>query len=199
MILRPWWEKWAGRLEFEIKELETAGFQVTLDQKARDENRVIVLYIRKAPDGDIKELIHSEELCLKVVFPGTYPYLKPIVFTENDIPLIYHMNPFHKNLCLLPMATEYWNDEDTVAGMIHRQLYKTLKAGLTQDPVGVKELEFPQGEPETAYFSYASGTSVLYDSSWDIGKTTNKGFFKLGIHPQFPLNMALLEIINPAI
>lgn len=193
MILKPWWEKWAGLLEYEIKELEKAGFQVTLDQKAKDRDRVIVLHIRKIPESQIKELIHRDELRLRVVFPGTYPYMKPTVFTVDDLPLIYHMNPIHKNLCLLN-ATEYWNDEDTAADLIDQQLYKTLKAGLTQDFNEAKALEYPQGEPETAYFSYATGSSVIYDSSWEIDKAADKGFFKLGIHPQFPLNMALLEI-----
>lgn len=194
MILKPWWEKWDGLLEYEIAELETAGFRVALDLKAKARDRVIVLRISCSSDSNIKDLIHKDELHLKVVFPGAYPYLKPTVFLEDDLPLIYHLNPIQKNLCLLPNATEYWNDEDTAAGMISQQLYKTLKAGLTQDLSEVKDLEYPQGEPETVYFQYPLGVIVLYDGSWEIDNAPAKGSFKLGIHPQFPLNMALLEI-----
>jgi ThiF family len=196
MILKPWWERWSGLLDFEIKELEKAGFNVSLDQLAKERDRVIVLHLKKAAEPEISKLIRRDELNLKVVYPGAYPYLKPIVFTKDDLPLIYHINPIHRNLCLLPGSTEYWSDEETAAKMITEQLYKTIKAGTTQEDGAVRELEYPQGEPETAYFSYLAGSGVLYDSDCQIDKTAGKGFFQLGIHPQSLLNMALLEVTD---
>ena len=169
--MKPWWERWPGRLEYEIAELKTAGIHCERDEDAFNKG-VVKLNLRHTVNGEEQNFI--------VVFPDVYPYIRFEIFAP-DLELEHHQNPFQKNLCMIGRSTGNWRIRDTVAKYIKSRLPIVISTGMTSDPSAAKKLEEPQGEPITAYYPYLPNTIVLIDSSWSIDPSIRKGSFEIGV------------------
>lgn len=186
--MKPWWEKWPGRLEYELAELKAAGIESVLDMKAIEKG-VVVFGLRYPIAGDLIEFI--------VRFPDVYPYMRFEIYAPQ-LSLGHHQNPFAKNLCMIGRSTANWRTTDTVAHYIVDRLPSVLQAGQAIDQTSVKEVEEIQGEPITAYYPYAPNQVVLVDSSWRIDASINKGLLRLGAHGSNTCNpkFAVLSVMD---
>lgn len=168
--MKPWWEHWPGRLEYEVGELNKSGIHCDLDKDAFGKG-IAKLNLRHTVDGEEQKFI--------VIFPDIYPYMRFEIFAP-DLELEHHQNPFSKNLCMIGMSSENWRISDTVAKFIISRLPKVLKSGKSSNSLEVKNLEEHQGEPITFYYHF-EGSAVFVDSSWIIDSAINGGFLEIGI------------------
>jgi hypothetical protein len=167
--MKYWWDRWPGRLDFEIDQLIKAGIACELDKGLFQEG------IAKL---NLKHNVNDKEQDLFVIFPDVYPYLKFEIFAPN-LNLEHHQNPFQKNLCMIGMSTKNWKTNDTVAEYILSQLPNVLQAGNSSDASMVKNLEEPQGEPVSFYYNYFPNSIVLVDSNWSIDRSIKSGILEL--------------------
>lgn len=185
-MLRAWWERWPGRLEWELGELTAAGVAHQLDPAAREAG-----YIRL----DLWPEIDGERLHLVALFPDLYPFFRFEVLAP-DLELPHHQHPFQKNLCLLGRATFNWDSDDSLAGFLRTRLPQVLRAGRAEDPAAAVGLEERQGEPFGDYYPYEPRSSLLVDSAWTIGPGEAGGRLVIGAEgpPARLLRGAVLEI-----
>jgi molybdopterin/thiamine biosynthesis adenylyltransferase len=170
-MLKPWWEEWPGRLEYEESELDAAGVDYQLDEEAFRSGK-IVLHLQVPQDG--------VSLRLDAHFPDVYPYTRfELIAPELD--LAHHQNPIGKNLCLIGRASENWNIDDTLADFIKNRLPNVLKAGQSNNSAEVDTLEEHQAEPASDYYPYQPGAMLLVDSAWNIARTVHEGKLTIGI------------------
>src|SRR6266436_7634143 len=94
-MLRPWWERWPGRLEYEKSALEEAGIHYELDAPAFESGKVIL---------HLKVPLNEDLVRIDAHFPDVYPYTRfELVAPDLDLP--HHQNPIAKNLCLIGRAS----------------------------------------------------------------------------------------------
>ena len=96
---QPWWEKYDGLLEDEIRLLEKAGFRCTDDKELKQRGLLSLQLV-----GNVA----GERRRLNARYPEHYPYFRPEVFTD-DVRLEHHQNPKAGNLCLLERSTDVWH------------------------------------------------------------------------------------------
>lgn len=168
--MKPWWEKWPGRLEDEIDRLKKAGIETELHQEFFDKG-IARLNLRHSVKGEKQNFV--------VVFPDVYPYTRFEIYAPQ-LTLGHHQNPFAKNICMIGRSTANWHTTDTVADYMLNRLPQVIQAGESTDPAAVEEVEEIQGEPITDYYTYAPNHVVLVDSSWVIDTSIKKGFLKIG-------------------
>lgn len=101
-MLKPWWERFPGRLEYEVEKLKEIGIPC----EPKFEGDTVSL--------EFPYYLNGEKIDLIVKFPSSYPYLRFTVDAPN-IELHHHHNPFTKDLCILGRATINWETDDTVA------------------------------------------------------------------------------------
>src|SRR6266542_2519209 len=156
--MRPWWEKWPERLKFELEQLQAAGVQI--NKVSKDSiTGILELQLEHAVGGCV--------MPLSVRFTPFFPYTRFELFAP-DLTLAHHQNPFQKNVCLIGRASENWDIDDTVADFVLNRLPSAIAAAEEEDTGKLAGVEAQQGEPQTAYYSYAKGSLVLMDSSWEI-------------------------------
>ena len=168
-----WWDEWPKRLEMELKALDDAGIPYQRDE---DWFRKGVLKLHLQPT------ISGETLDLVAIYPQTYPYFRFQIFGRGlDLPR--HQNPFEGNLCLIGRSTWNWHTTDTVAGYItdSKRLPAVLISARSTDRVAVAHLEESQAEPFSDYYTYASGSMLLVDSSWDLPANASHGELEIAI------------------
>ncbi|MEW6159928.1 MAG: ThiF family adenylyltransferase [Verrucomicrobiota bacterium] len=148
---KPWWELWPGRLEYELKQLESAHI----------EHRLIPELERRGIIGvDLRLWHEGQDFVMRAVFPSTYPFFRPDVFAKPGT-FRKHQNPFVGNLCLLGRATFNWNTSDTLATLIQEQFPKLFASATSHDSAAVALLEEHQGEPASAFYTYAKDSIIL--------------------------------------
>jgi hypothetical protein len=177
-----WWDRHPGRLEFEVRALQDAGYRVE-----RDEQSFL--------DGVARLLLWSDlpgvPNHLVVTFPDLYPYFRFEVEAPGIPVLEHHQQPFTKNLCLLGRSTLEWSTSDTVASILREQLPALIRAGsdpitqLTAAPEEIASLaaslhEEAAAEPFSEYYGYRAAMIVV-DGAWRIPATVAGGTFTLGI------------------
>ena len=170
-----WWDRWPGRLEFELEKLDAAGYR--LESQTR-ESGLLELEIT-APDtktgvGDTR---------LTVRFPDTYPSTAPQVRTK-DFALRHHQHPFHGVLCLIGRSTTYWHATSHLAELLDQQLAKAIAAGSAE--AGESHDELDQAEPYVSYYTYTHGITVLLDDPHDTMPTAGAGQATFLIGGQLP-------------
>jgi len=191
--MKPWWERFPGRLEDEIRELEEAGYECKRDEEAF-----------KAGFGALRVstcLKDWGEIRITIRFPYFYPYFQFLAFAD-DMDLSHHQNPFTKNLCLVGRDPERWYPSYTVAKVLKEMLPRVLEAGSTNDLERTAVLEQDQAEPFSDYYRYLPGSSVIWDGEWLIPPEVTQGSLKIGLHPdrfdqdsiQIPRNWAMISI-----
>ena len=186
--MQPWWERWPGRLEWELAELQEVGIEHRMDQNAFRKG-IVVLNIHH----EIKD--RKEDFIVR--FPDVYPYMRFEIYAPG-LKLDHHQNPFKKNLCMIGRSTANWSIDDTVAQYITSRLPKVLQTGERADPFSAKQLEEIQGEPISDYYPYAPDSVVLIDSSWSIDPSVGGGIIKLGSFGPNPgsLHFAILAVMD---
>ncbi|MEW6664186.1 MAG: E2/UBC family protein [Thermodesulfobacteriota bacterium] len=178
--MKPWWQKWPGRLRYELDELKRAGIHYEIDRDSFRGRRVVSLRIRLRSG--------ERELSLVVVFPDSYPYMRFEVYAR-ELSLEHHQNPFQKNLCMIGRSTANWKTTDTVASFLTCRLPTVISAGASSEPERVKTLEEKQGEPVTYYYPYLRDSSVLTDTSWSIDSSVDRGILLVGVERQEGLGL----------
>lgn len=187
-MLRPWWQRWPERLDYEIEALRAAGIPFDIDEGARAVGAIRL---------NLRPTVEGEQLNLVAVFPDLYPYVRFEVLAP-DLTLEHHQNPLAKNLCLIGRSTSNWNVTDTVAGFIKDRLSLVLKAARAGNPHEVGSIEEHQGEPVSNYYPYEPNAMVMVDSSWSLPTTCTQGELVIGLPDQVGpvLRGVALEILG---
>ncbi|MBZ5613417.1 MAG: ThiF family adenylyltransferase [Acidobacteriia bacterium] len=184
--MKPWWDQWPERLEYEINELKQVGANI-LDTN-KDVNagllQVIFTYV-----------LNGSNTTFIVEYPPTYPFTRFELFAPN-LDLHHHQNPLLKNLCVLPRRSENWDLAYTVGGFLRDRVGQVLAAATAADTQSASGLEVEQAEPIATYLPYAENSNVLIDSNFRIPPGANNGTFKLGIETvsETTLRGAILEL-----
>ncbi|MFC4905563.1 ThiF family adenylyltransferase [Kocuria oceani] len=144
-----------GLLEQEKYQLQQAGYRV-VDVVDRDGVWTFTVVASAEKTG-------MDEVELTVICPPAYPVMPPIV-TAEQLGMQHHQNPFTGELCLLAAPTQNWQPHWKLAGLLERQLHKTLSAGYADAGTLAIEDEADQGEPYSAYYSYMPAAGFLIDS-----------------------------------
>jgi molybdopterin/thiamine biosynthesis adenylyltransferase len=168
---RKWWDRWPGRLEFELEQLEAAGIPFERDEEAFAAGSVV---LRMWPT------VGGERVFLIARFPDFYPYVRFEV-EAPELDLDHHQAPFRRNLCLIGGDTKNWHTRDTLAGFINGQLPLVLKTGRSGDRAEVDGLEEPQGEPFSVYYTAYQDSTLLIDGGWSIDNTVAAGELVIGV------------------
>jgi hypothetical protein len=168
-MLKPWWERFPGRLEYELEKLREIG--ISCEPKVMGDT--ISLEFPYEVGGEIINLI--------VKFPSSYPYFRFTVDAFIEPPLEHHQNPFTKDLCILGRSTINWSTNDTVAETLVAQMRKVMHVGRSKDIGEVKGLEENQPEPISVYF--ATQGFIFIDGKFHIGEkcTGQWGSLKIGL------------------
>ncbi len=176
--MKPWWELYPGRLEYEVEKLEAVGVVVNLNKEVQDNDNL--LQLKLSIPATITETLAIDA---SVTFPDYYPYIPPKVFLpDTDLP--HHLNPFTKEICLLGVPGEDWVPTDTLARLLTEQLPEALRAGADEHMDGNWN-EVGQAEPYGAYYnSYLRSTPVLVDGAWKLPTHVRGGYvdFKFAGH-----------------
>jgi len=151
----PAWEHlFPGRFRYELDALAQAGAVVVVDPGALSQG-VLAL--------DIDWPYRGSRLALRAVFPGTYPFFRPLVLlVERPFPS-RHVRPNDGLICLLGRNTRQWQANLTLAQLLLEQLEMALEGTPDEDP---------QGEPAEMWWnSYGrAGSYALVDSGWSLGE-----------------------------
>ena len=187
-MLKPWWERFPGRLEYEFEELQAIGVEFQRNEMAFRNRRL---------ELDLRAVVDGKKIKLHARFPDLYPYFRFELFAP-DLALSHHQNPFLKNLCLISSATETWHTWDTLAAFIRDRLPVVLRTGASENSGDVAGLEEVQAEPVSVYYKYLENSMVLVESSWAIEPSISRGRFLLGIDPRSApaLRGAIQEILD---
>lgn len=179
MSAAPWWERWPGRLEYELDALRDAGAVVEQDPEAR-RSGVVRLHVKWPLADRLVKLV--------VTFPDLYPYFRfEAEAPEENLP--YHQHAHGKNLCLIGRETSKWEPDDTVAGLLGTQLPRVLMAADSRDEETVADVEEHQPEPFSEYYPYATPAIVVVDGSWRVPEDEVSGYLVIGLlspHPSPP-------------
>lgn len=169
---RPWWERFPGRLEHELRELEVEGWAPRTEVcEGRMQVRVTVPIAGKARSVVIQ-------------YPDLYPYFRFEVLAPLDLGFRKHQNPYAGNLCLLDRSTAAWSVDDTPASVLKAQLPKIEGANL--DPAPRPDLEVPQAEPVSTYFeaaTLAGSLIVMPPEAYDLPFGKREGTLQLMLGP----------------
>lgn len=182
-MLKPWRERFPGRLEYELDKLKEIGISC----EPQFTGDTVFLEFPYVLDGEVIDLI--------VKFPSSYPYLR-FTIDAPSIGLKHHWNPFTNDLCILGRATVNWEADDTVAETLRTQMPKVIKAGRSNDIDEVKELEENQPEPVSAYFK--TSDFLFIDGNFQIGgKYTGKwGNLEIGVNHRNRLAVLAIDNAN---
>lgn len=169
-MMLPWWERWLGRLEYELGELDQAGIPYERDEAA---------FKTGITQLNVRPQVGNEQHQLVVVFPDLYPEAPFEVFGD-DLTLDHHQNPFAKNLCFFGRDTANWRPSFTLAAVLQERLPTVLQTGRSGDAAAAAGLEEQQAEPIGDYYPYACPALVSVDSSWHLDKNVRGGTLLLG-------------------
>lgn len=171
MTTALWWDRWPGRLETEVEELEAAGATVERDHGFEKTNRAVRLRVAY-PYG-------NKHVHLTVDFPDLYPRFRPELTADDAYER--HQDPVNRVLCLLPSESAAWNSNDTVASVLQSQLgdfFASQPDARGALPADANETE--EAETITGYYSTEPGSVVLVDSAFPLSTATG-GTLVLGV------------------
>jgi hypothetical protein len=172
--LRPWWEQFEGRLEWELGGGGGGG---------RGKNpKTARILASGVPDGKIVVKARFEtsrgDLELFVHYPASFPFLRPLVVAPQ-LQLANHQNPFAKNLCLLDQDTRNWLPQQSAAAHIAEQLPKLFLAvdGTAEER---ESNETSQAEPFSAFIpNERNGAVFIPSQALGIDQAEQRGAIRL--------------------
>jgi hypothetical protein len=146
-----WPQRFPGRLEYEVEDFRDRGLDFVLDRASLDNGGPVIMR------GRIVR--HEREIGLAVVYPDTFPFLRPEVYAPG-LALGRHQNPLQGNLCLLDRSTRAWNVDETGAWLVAERvpyLLDLLEAGSD----ALAQEEAPQGEPISVFYGNQPGSAIF--------------------------------------
>lgn len=172
-----WWERFPGRLEWEIDDFRARGLDFYRDEALfRDSGRLLLR-------GTIAQ--EAGEIELEVLYPDVFPYIRPEVYAPK-LALRRHQNPATHNLCLLRSDTGDWDPSNSGAWLVAERVPLLLSL-LEGDPDDMASAEAPQGEPVSAYFSGIAGTVIFVPSTaLELAGELRAGSGRLCFAPEAP-------------
>jgi hypothetical protein len=180
--VRPWTEQFPDRLQFELAEFGRQGLSFAPD--AGELERHGRLIMRGAFDSE------GDDVDLEVVYPDTFPYLRPEVFAHG-LGLERHQNPYDGNLCLLDRSTRAWKPSDTGAWLVAARVPYLLRL-MRDGGEALREAEVPQGEPGTSFLLCEPGTAVFVPAeALELAPEVVGGKIALRVSPGEPLQPRL--------
>jgi hypothetical protein len=182
--MKPWWETYPERLEYELEALRNTAIQFDPPHK---DNKTGVLSIK------LTVRHHSELIRLLAEYPPFFPYVRFEVFAP-ELNLNRHQNPFAKNLCLLGRSSTNWSVDDTLASILSDQLPRLIQAATEEDHHAVEGVEAQQPEPFSYYYNYIVNSIVYVDSDWDIDSSISRGRFQLAIESLSPFRASIVQV-----
>ena len=183
-MLSRWWDRFPGRLEYELEALRELGVEPTMDEEQRARGRIVLSFLYP---------VDGAPVALRAVFPALYPFFRFELYAP-DLALKHHQNPFEGNLCLIGGATANWLPRDTLAGFLRTQLPQVLATGRSDDAAAARGVEEPQAEPVTTYYTYEPRSLLLVDSSWRIPADAQTGTLTVGLEIARPLRGAVHRV-----
>ena len=169
--MRPWWDEWPSRLEYELNELKQVGGNILEVEKDADAGLLQVTFTY---------ILNGKETKFEAEYPPTYPYTRFELYAP-DLDLKHHQNPLLKNLCVLPRRSENWDLAYTVGGFLRERVGQVIAAASAPDAVTASGLEVEQAEPVATYLPYANDSNVLIDPEFHVPPIVQGGTFNLGI------------------
>jgi molybdopterin/thiamine biosynthesis adenylyltransferase len=182
--VKPWWERWPGRLERELAELDSAGISYERDEDSWARGHFRLRVTGQATGG--RTLVAD--------FPATYPYFR-FELAAEDIALLHHQDPYEKTLCLFGRASGEWSPSFTLARVLEERLPLVIEAGNAVDARAVNDLEEHQAEPISEYFPYKPGGMLIVDGSWTLGEA-RRGQMLLRVDPAAWPVRGIVEIVR---
>jgi hypothetical protein len=185
--VKPWWERYPQRLQFELQQLDEAGIKYQVDLAAKKRGVLVI---------DLEIDWRGTTVALQARFSDYYPYFR-FEITAPKLDLPYHQHPFGKQLCVLGRATVHWNTTDTLASFIKERVPQVLNTSHMQSADEAVDLEERQGEPYSDYYPYADNSMLLVDSSWNLDGADSGQLivgFPIGRQQATELRGAVLEI-----
>jgi hypothetical protein len=184
--MASWWDRFPGRLEFELADYDARGLDFKVDEGLfRDADRVL-LRGHLEHDGLV--------VTLEVLYPDLFPYLRPEVYAP-ELTLDRHQNPDLRNLCLLDRPTRAWQPQDTGAWLVAERvpmLLSLFKAG----PEVMAAAEAAQGEPYSVYFPSIAGTVVFVPAAaLELDPDLRVGSGRLAFAPELPPAWAIRGLL----
>jgi hypothetical protein len=144
-----WLDIFPERVEYEASELRDLGFELDKGELA-DQRRLVMRGVSRTSRG---------EIALTIVYPDSFPYLRPEVFA-TEIALERHHNPYEGQICLLDRSSRAWDVDLTGAWLISERIPHLIEL-LEHGGDRLRAEEVPQGEPTSAYFLTQAGTAVF--------------------------------------
>jgi ThiF family len=185
--VRPWTETFPDRLEHELAEFERRGLRFELDEGHLRETGAIML------TGALTH--HGEEVELQVVYPDSFPFMRPEVFAPT-LMLERHQNPVERNLCLLERSTLAWSVSDTGAWLVAERVPHLLRLLAVGGEALAKE-EAPQGEPASSYFKIEAGAVVFVpEAMLHLPAEHTSGVFRLATRANEPPQQLLRACLS---
>ncbi len=190
--MASWWERFPGRLEFEIEDFAARGLRFERDDALfRDAGRLLLR-------GTIEH--GGEHIALEVLYPDLFPYLRPEVYAP-ELRLGRHQEPLARNLCLLSPATTGWKLSETGGWLVAERVPELLSL-FQQDEAAMRAAETPQGEPISGAFGAHAwpGTAIFVPAgalSLPAGAEVGSGRLMVGadIPAQVGLRALLGELV----
>jgi hypothetical protein len=188
--MQTWMQLLPDRCSYEIAELARVGFQVDDDATARTGMLVATGQATSPKSGEVD---------LTIIYPDTFPYLRPEVFAPN-LRLERHQNPNEGNLCLLGRSTSEWNVDDTGAWLVSERVPFLLEL-LDQDEEAMRDAEVAQGEPWLNFVCGEPGAAMFVPEaalSVDSAHTRGRMVISFGAEGPHERVRALLRKVTVA-
>jgi molybdopterin/thiamine biosynthesis adenylyltransferase len=163
--MKPWWELWPERLEWELNALRSAGVDYTILEQDPKTGALRLSFPYS---------VNGEVVVLEAAFPCFYPYTRCEIIAP-ELALRWHQNPYNRNLCLLGRATANWDIENSLVTFLATQLPKVLSAARTEDPEEAKDKEELQAEPLTFFLPYPRGSVVFVMDDREVPGDSERG------------------------
>jgi molybdopterin/thiamine biosynthesis adenylyltransferase len=183
-VILPWWERYPGLLEQQVRGLERAGFSVREDEDARRAG-----FIKLLADGSVSGQDHH----LAITFPDFFPLFR-VEVAEYSQPLLQrHQHPVSRFYCLLPRRTLHWDWDSSVADHILQQLPRVLDSASRPASARSGAAEEQYAEPYSDYFQYSEPAALIIDSSWVLPPEADEGDLVIYADPRASTTVPVLR------
>lgn len=166
--MKPWFERFPGRLEYELNELNRAGYEYALNDELKAEGRIVL---------SIEFPVEGESHKLMVRYPDLYPWL-PFEIIGSTLPSGRHICPTTGVLCLMEQPHSKWSTTLTIKWALDNQVKALIQAHL--DPAHAVEAQ--EGQQSSGYYRYTPD-SIMLTSDWSLPPQYTHGRLVIGLEP----------------
>lgn len=166
--MQPWFERFPGRLEYELDELEREGFLFSLDDERKTKGRIHLTVVYP---------IGKDNHTLEVWYPDLYPWV-PFSIFGFTLPSGRHICPTSGLLCLMQKPQTNWDANFTIKWALQNPVKTIVESHL--DPANDKGAR--EGQQHSGYYIY-SPNSIMLTSEWEIDAKYMYGQLIIGVEP----------------